>query len=91
MRRVEPDSRGEPQGADQGPEEIVGAHRPEAMLDVCLTQHRQLQYEVSRYIELLLGELLTMARAADLERLQRSLEATRQDAGEQTRATKPKI
>jgi|GEM_PF-3837718 len=48
-------------------------------------QHRQLQFEVSRYIELLLGELATMARAAELKHLLHFIELTRQEAGDQTR------
>lgn len=51
----------------------------------CIAQHRQLQYEVSRYIEMLLGELGTMARAADLKHLLHFLEMTRQEAADQTK------
>jgi hypothetical protein len=47
----------------------------------CIAQHRQLQLEVARYIEMLLGELATMARAADLKPLMQFLEATRSEAG----------
>jgi len=50
-----------------------------------IAQHRQLQYEVSRYIELLLGELGTMAHAADLKHLKHFLEMTRQEAIDQTK------
>ena len=56
-----------------------------ALIGGCLAQHRQLQYEVSRYIELLLGELGSMARAADLKHLLHFLEMTRQEAADQTK------
>lgn len=56
-----------------------------ALIGGCLAQHRQLQYEVSRYIELLLGELGTMARAADLKHLVHFLEMTKQEAADQTK------
>jgi hypothetical protein len=55
------------------------------LLGSCLAQHRQLQYEVSRYIELLLAELGTMARAADLKHLLHFIEMTRQEAVDQTK------
>lgn len=62
---------------------------PEAIFDresveACRAQHRQLQFEVSRYIELLLGELATMAKAAELRHLLYFIELTRQEAGDQT-------
>jgi hypothetical protein len=56
-----------------------------ALIGGSIAQHRQLQYEVSRYIELLLGELGTMARAADLKHLHYFLELTRQEAADQTK------
>lgn len=56
-----------------------------ASVEACRAQHRQLQYEVSRYIELLLGELATMARAAELKHLLHFIELTRQEAGDQSR------
>lgn len=56
-----------------------------ASVESCRVQHRQLQYEVSRYIELLLGELATMAKAAELGHLLHFIELTRQEAGDQTR------
>jgi hypothetical protein len=54
-------------------------------IEVCRAQHRQLQFEVSRYIELLLGELSTMAKAAELRHLLHFIELTRQEASDQTR------
>jgi hypothetical protein len=54
-------------------------------IETCRAQHRQLQLEVSRYIELLLGELSTMAKAAELRHLLHFIELTRQEAGDQTR------
>lgn len=52
-----------------------------ATAETCLAQHRQLQFEVTRYIDMLLGELATMAKAADLTPLVQSLEETRLQAG----------
>jgi hypothetical protein len=54
-------------------------------IEACRAQHRQLQFEVSRYIELLLGELSTMAKAAELRHLLHFIELTRQEASDQTR------
>lgn len=53
-------------------------------VEACRAQHRQLQFEVSRYIELLLGELATMAKAAELRHLLYFIELTRQEASDQT-------
>lgn len=60
-----------------------------AQIDRCIAQHRQLQFEVAHYIELLLGELGVMARAADLKHLLYFLEMTRQEAGDQARRCQP--
>lgn len=53
-------------------------------IDLVLGQHRQLQYETSRYIETVLGELKTIAHAASLKHLRYFLELTRQEAHDQT-------
>lgn len=65
------------------------ATAPAGAINGCVAQHRQLQFEVSRYIELLLIELGTMARAADLRHLVYFLELTRQEASDQTERCRP--
>lgn len=57
---------------------------PTEHIDLVLSQHRRLQYEVSRYIETILGELRTIADAASLKHLQYFLELSRQEAHDQT-------
>lgn len=64
-------------GAADGPS-------PAERIDLILGQHRQLQYETSRYIETILGELKTIAHAASLKHLRYFLELTRQEAHDQT-------
>ncbi|MDR6871911.1 hypothetical protein J2Y55_002924 [Bosea sp. BE125] len=62
---------------------------PAGATDDCAAQRRQLQFEVSHYIELLLIELGTMARAADLRHLAYFLELTHQEARDQTERCRP--
>jgi hypothetical protein len=57
---------------------------PTEDIDLVLSQHHRLQYEVSRYIETILGELRTIAHAASLQHLQYFLELSRQEAHDQT-------
>jgi hypothetical protein len=73
--------------APNGAAAPAGAEAPvdSPTMEACRAHHRQLQFEVSRYIELLLGELSTMARAAELRHLLHFIELTRQEAGDQTR------
>jgi hypothetical protein len=65
------------------------AAAPAGAIDGCVAQQRQLQFEVAHYIELLLVELGTMARAADLRHLVYFLELTRQEASHQTERCRP--
>lgn len=65
------------------------AAAPAGAINGCVAQQRQLQFEVSHYIELLLIELGTMARAADLRHLVYFLELTRQEASHQTERCRP--
>ncbi len=84
-----PLSAGEPHGPASGIAGSVMAPSPDrrsdgAIADTALAQHRRLQFEVARYIEQLLGELETMARAAELPHLFYFLGMTRQEASAQT-------
>lgn len=79
-----PELRARQAGAANDPA-LLDAVFDSASVQACRAHHRQLQFEVSRYIELLLGELATMARAAELKHLLHFIELTRQEAGDQTR------
>ena len=65
------------------------AAAPAGAIDGSAAKRRQLQFEVSHYIELLLIELGTMARAADLRHLVYFLELTRLEASDQTERCRP--
>jgi hypothetical protein len=65
------------------------AAAPVGAIDGCVAQQRQLQFEVAHYIELLLIELGTMARAADLRHLVYFLDLTRLAASDQPERCRP--
>lgn len=58
-------------------------------IDGDLAQHHRQQFEVARHIEHMLGQLGTMARAAELRHLVYFLDLTRQEASAQTQRSRP--
>ncbi len=77
-----------PQGSAANDTALLDAVYDGGSVVACRAQLRQLQFEVSRYIELLLGELAIMAKAAELKHLLHFIELTRQEAGDQTKRCK---